>query len=462
MQAETQQAAQTRPKAAAYSFWQLWNMSFGFFGIQFGWTLQIANTSAIYEYLGANPEQIPILWLAAPLTGLIVQPIIGYMSDRTWGPLGRRRPYFLVGAILASLALVLMPNASSLWMAAGALWILDTSVNISQEPFRAFVSDLLPEEQKTSGFAMQSFFIGLGAVAASLCPWLLNGVIGIESIVNLETEIPVTVKVAFYIGAAVFLAAVVWTVVTTPEYPPERYQPYGRSRNSARDSDNLLLGIWQAIRAMPETMRQLAVVQFFTWFGVFCLVIYFPPAVGHQIFGAIAESSPRYTQGVEWAGICIALYNAVTFVFSLVLPRFVRWTSRKFAHAFCLLCGGLALISLLVVRDRYLLLFQMACFGLSWASALAVPYAILSDALPEEDTGIYMGVFNAFIVIPQILASLGLGWIMETLLGNNSLLAVVFGGVSLVIAAASVSNVRDLAEEATRAGVEATENETAA
>lgn len=434
-------------KKVPLGFFQLWNMSFGFFGIQFGWTLQMANTSAIYEYLGANPEQIPILWLAAPMSGLIAQPIIGYMSDRTWTKLGRRRPYFLFGAILSSIALILMPNSSSLWMAAGALWMLDTSVNISMEPFRAFVSDLVPQEQRTLGFGMQAFFIGLGAVVASICPWILNHWFNFNQIATPEGEIPGTVKVSYYVGAAVFLGTVLWTVLTTKEYPPEDLESLKQRQNQTGGVIGLVKGIIAKVRTMPEVMKQLAWVQFFTWLGIFCVFLYFPPAVGHEIFGATKESSSLYQEGIEWAGICIALYNVVCFVYSLFLSRIAAATSRKATHGFSLLCGGVGLISLVLVDNQYLLLLPMACFGLAWASALTMPYSMLSDVLPMKDTGIYMGVFNAFIVIPQIIAALGLGWVMEHLLGNNRIFALAVGGVSMVIAAILVNWVRDVTKE---------------
>jgi maltose/moltooligosaccharide transporter len=438
---------QKRFKKVPLGFAQLWNMSFGFFGIQFGWTLQMANTSAIYEYLGANPEQIPLLWLAAPLSGLIVQPIIGYMSDRTWTRLGRRRPYFLFGAILSSIALVIMPNSSSLWMAAGALWILDTSVNISMEPFRAFVSDLVPENQRTLGFGMQAFFIGLGAVIASICPWILNHWFHLNQVNTASGEIPLTVKVSYYIGAAVFLGTVLWTVFTTKEYPPQEGELQRRRQNDTGGIAGLFKGIFDKVRNMPSLMRQLAWVQFFTWLGIFCVFLYFPPAVGHEIFGATEESSPLYQRGVEWAGICIAIYNIVCFVYSLFLSRIAAATSRKTTHGFSLLCGGLGLVSLLLVDNQYLLILPMACFGLAWASALTMPYSMLSDVLPMKDTGIYMGVFNAFIVIPQVIAALGLGWVMENLLGNNRIVALAVGGVSMVIAAVLVQWVQDVAKD---------------
>jgi maltose/moltooligosaccharide transporter len=424
----------------ALSFWQLWNMSLGFFGIQFGWTLQMANTSAIYEYLGAHVEEIPILWLAAPVSGLIAQPIIGYLSDRTWGFLGRRRPYFLVGAIISSIALILMPNSSTLWMAAGLLWVLDTSVNISMEPFRAFVTDLLPKKQQILGFSMQSFFIGSGAVIASMAPWLLNHFVGIENSTN-NHSIPPTVKLSFYVGSVIFLGTVIWTVVTTKEHPPANKTALKQNQVNGQEFLDGLQDIFSLISKMPKTMKQLAWVQFFTWLGMFCIFLYFPPAVAHTIFGASDENSALYTNGIEWAGICIAVYNAVCVVFSLFLPKLTQISSRKITHSWCLLCGGLGIISLSFVRDPYLMLLSMACFGIAWASILSIPYAMLSHSLPAKNVGLYMGIFNAFIVIPQILASLGLGWVMINFLSGDRLLAVVLGGFSLVIAALLVKRV---------------------
>lgn len=421
---------------------QLWNMSFGFFGIQFGWTLQMANTSAIYEYLGASAEQLPILWLAAPVSGLIAQPVIGYMSDRTWGFLGRRRPYFLVGAILASIALILMPNSSALWMAAGLLWILDTSVNISMEPFRAFVADLLPEEQRTTGFAMQGFFIGLGAVTASVSPWVLNHIFKVDASLR-ENAIPLTVKLSFYLGAMVFLGTVVWTVVTTKEHPPEDLKAFKESKAERGGFVHGVKEVFSLVRSMPETMKQLAWVQFFTWLGMFCVLLYLAPAIAYSVFGAVNQHSPLYTQGIEWAGICIGVYNVVCFIFSLFISKIAKLTSRKLTYAFCLFCGGAGLIALLFIHEQYLILLPMVCFGIAWASMLAMPYAILSDALPVENTGVYMGLFNAFIVIPQIVASLGLGWVMSNLLGGDRLLAVVLGGVCLIVASMLVNGVED-------------------
>jgi maltose/moltooligosaccharide transporter len=423
-------------------FWQIWNMSFGFLGIQFGWGLQMANMSAIYEYLGASADQIPMLWLAAPLTGLVVQPIIGNMSDRTWGRLGRRRPYFLTGAILSSIALVLMPNSPTLWVAAGLLWILDASINVSMEPFRAFVADLLPGTQRTQGFAMQSLFIGLGAIVASALPWLLTNLGGVAGSAS-GSAIPLTVKLSFYVGAAAFFGAVLWTIVSTREYPPENLDEFRRKMAAERGVGHSVREILAAIGEMPATMRRLAPVQVCTWFGLFCMWLYFPVAVARNVFGAPDESSPLYQAGVEWGGMCFAAYSAVCFAFAFVLPRLAEALGRRLTHALCLLAGAAGLLSVAVIHDRYLLLLSMTGVGIAWASILSMPYAILSGSLPAARTGVYMGIFNFFIVIPEILASLGFGWVMRHLLGNDRLAAVVAGGVFLALAALLMVRVHD-------------------
>ena len=312
-------------------------MSFGFFGIQFGWGLQMANMSAIYEYLGASPDQIPLLWLAAPLTGLIVQPFIGSMSDRTWNRLGRRRPYFLVGAILSSIALIFMPNSSALWMAAGLLWILDASINISMEPFRAFVADMLPEKQRTRGFAMQSLFIGAGAVIASALPWLLTNLIGIKAGATEGHSIPTTVRFSFYFGAAVFFGAVLWTILRTKEYPPEDLEEFRKKKAQSKGFTAFVKDIYKSITQMPGTMRKLAWVQIFTWLGLFCMWIYFPVAVARNVFLAPDEKSVLYQHGIEWAGICFGMYSLVCFGFSFFLPYLAGAAGRKLTHIICLL-----------------------------------------------------------------------------------------------------------------------------
>jgi maltose/moltooligosaccharide transporter len=413
----------------------IWNMSFGFLGIQFGWGLQMANMSAIYEFLGAKESDIPILWLAAPLTGLIVQPIIGYYSDRTWCWLGRRRPYFLGGAILASLALIAMPNSSSLWMAAGLLWVLDASVNISMEPFRAFVGDLLPPDQRQLGFSMQSLLIGLGAVSSSALPWFLTNVVGVAADPHPGGGIPHTVHLAFYLGSAIFLGAVLYTIITTGERPPA---PAGAA--PAADGP-AAPGIIAGILAMPLVMRRLAVVQFFTWLGLFCLWIYFTPAIARQVFGGV-PGSPEYLRGVEWGGVCFAVYNGVAFGFAFVLVALAGLgVPTKALHAFGLVCAGLGLLSVALWHQQYGLLVSMAGIGIGWATILAMPYALLANAIPASRMGFFMGVFNFFIVLPQIVASTVLGPVVQHVFGGRAMLAVVAGGGSMLLAALALLRV---------------------
>lgn len=417
-------------------------MSFGFLGIQFGWGLQMANMSAIYEYLGATPDKIPILWLAAPLTGMIVQPIIGHASDHTWNRLGRRRPYFLTGAILSSLALIFMPQCAALWMAAGLLWILDSSINISMEPFRAFVVDLLPDEQRTEGFARQSFFIGVGAVVASALPWLLTNVFHLGAGTG-HHAIPWSTRLSFYIGAAAFFGAVLWTIVTTQEYPPEDLEAFHARKAESRGLGANAREIFISIRQMPTTMRQLAPVQFLTWLGLFCMWLYFSVAVARNVFGAPDQTSKVYQDGVEWAGVCFAIYSAVCAFFAPWLATLAKKIGRKHTHSLCLGCGALGLLSVGIIHNQYLLILSMVGVGIAWASTLAMPYAILAGALPPEKTGVYMGIFNFFIVMPEIIASLFFGWVMLHVLHNNRLAAVIAGGVFMALAAVLMQRVVD-------------------
>jgi maltose/moltooligosaccharide transporter len=425
------------------SFWQIWNMSFGFLGIQFGWGLQLANMSPIYKYLHAEESQLPYLWLAGPITGLIIQPIIGSMSDRTWNRVGRRRPYFLGGAILASMALFVMPNSSTLWMAAGLLWILDASINITMEPFRAFVADNLPEEQRTLGFVMQSFFIGIGQTLANALPYLFTtlGVVGV-----MATGIPLSVDYAFKIGAVVFLIAVLWTVVSSNEYPPEDMEAFQRMKRERKGIVAGFAEIFSSVADMPATMRQLAVVQFFTWFALPCMWQFFGIAVARHVFGAPNEQSPLFAQGTEWGGLCFAVYNVVCFVIAFLLPSLAKNTSRKTVHLIALVCGGLGLISVLFVTNKWMLFLSMAGVGIAWASILSMPYVMLSTAVPAARMGVYMGVFNLFIVIPQIVMSLIVPNIFNNVLAGDPRNAVVLGGISLLVAAVTVLGVRDVHE----------------
>lgn len=494
------------------SFWQIWNMSFGFLGIQFGFALQNANVSRIFQTLGANIEDIPILWIAAPVTGLIIQPIIGHMSDNTWNKLGRRRPYFLVGAIFASLALFIMPNSPALWVAAGMLWIMDASINISMEPFRAFVGDMLPSDQRTSGFAMQSFFIGTGAVIASALPYMMTNWFGIENTAP-EGVIPPSVKFSFYIGGAVFFLAVLWTVLRTREYSPEELQEFEKAagvegrEEIKKEADAILpakvfldrsifwilagailvflvyyfelelelyilgfgvliFGLVQVVTGtlirsgnekngfvevindlfkMPLTMKQLAVVQFFSWFALFAMWIYTTAAVTSHIYGTSDTESAVYNDGADYVGIMFMVYNGFAAIVAFLLPVLAKLTNRKITHAIALVAGGIGLVSLYFFNTPgHLINISMIGVGLAWASILAMPYAILTGSLPQHKLGTYMGIFNFFIVIPQILAASILGFFVKSLAGGEAIWALVLGGISMFIAAIMVIFVKDV------------------
>jgi maltose/moltooligosaccharide transporter len=433
------------------SFWQIWNMSFGFLGIQFGWGLQLANMSGIYTYLGAKPEEVPILWLAGPVTGLLVQPVIGSMSDRTWNRLGRRRPYFLAGAIFASIALFFMPDSSALWTAAGLLWILDASINVSMEPFRAFVADKLNPEQRTAGFVMQSFFIGVGATMANAMPYIFRRY-GIDegSAAGAGNRIPASVQYSFKIGAIAFLLAVLWTVLTSREYPPENMEEFERRKREHRGVGAGLREIFSAIREMPVTMRQLAVVQFFTWLGLFCMWMFFGLMTSYHVFGAASEQDALFKDGQAWGGIAFAVYSITCFVVAFALPKLAAATTRKTVHALALLCGGAGLLSSYLIQDKNILLLTMVGVGIAWASILSMPYAILAGALPPARMGVYMGVFNFFIVIPEIIASFSFGPAIRALFGQDNphapLYVVMAGGAFMLIAAACVLFVHDVAD----------------
>ena len=427
---------------------QLFNMNFGFLGIQFGWGLQLANMSAIYERLGAKPDDIPGLWLAAPLTGLLVQPVIGALSDRTWTRLGRRRPFFLAGAILASIGLFVMPTSTSVLMAASLLWVLDASINISMEPFRAFVADKLNDEQRTTGFVMQSLFIGIGASLANALPWVLGrmGVVG-----DTPSGIPLAVKYAFQAGAAMFLLCVLWTVFTTTEEPPADMAAFEREKRETGGVAHLVAEVSGAVRAMPATMKQLAVVQLLTWLGLFCMWLFYVPAVARRVFGATDPQSALYAEGTAWAGLTFAVYSIVCFVVALALPRVAAATSRRAVHAGSLVLGALGLLSVAVIQNRYALIGSMVGVGVAWASILSMPYAMLSTALPAARMGVYMGVFNFFIVIPEIVASLAFGPVTRALYGADNPNAPFYwvltgGGCLLAAAAACVLLVREGAE----------------
>ena len=414
---------------------QIINMSVGFFGIQFGWDLQRANMGPIYDVLGANPDDIPLLFLAAPLTGLIIQPIIGYMSDRTWHPRwGRRRPYFFVGALLSSIALIAMPHSSVLWMAAGLLWVLDVFGNVAMEPFRAFVADKLPDSQLNKGFVMQSLMIGLGGSIASALPWLMRNWFGLQNTAA-KGIIADNVRFSFYIGAFFFLSAVLYTVFTAKEYPPADIGFKEKVKETRKGFGGGLSEILSSIKNMPPRMRAIALVQFFTWPGLFLMWFYYSVAVAYNIFGATSDTDPRFGDGRDFAGLTLSYYNVITFGFAFVLPFIADRFGRKTTHSLCLLVGAAGLISVAFVSDKYMLFACMTCVGIAWASILSMPYAMLSPVLPRNKIGIYMGIFNFFIVLPEIIASLGFKWIMNNLLNNNRLLAVQVGGYLMIVAA---------------------------
>ncbi|WP_337053671.1 MFS transporter [Pseudoxanthomonas sp. USHLN014] len=486
------------------SFWQIWNMCFGFLGIQFGFALQNANVSRIFHTLGASVDEIPMLWLAAPLTGLMMQPIVGYLSDRTWTRLGRRRPYFLIGAVLTTLALLAMPNSSALWIAAGLLWVLDASINISMEPFRAFVGDLLPTRQRASGYAMQSFFIGIGSVVASLLPWLLAQA-GVANTAG-AGEVPDTVRYAFYFGGAVLLLTILWTVLTTREDPPgqlagEREAPEAEvapAPSTAPPALRLRLGVAALVLGligcalvalvgldkqlyvlgggaavfgalllgrgrvrggmyaaivddlldMPPTMRRLAVVQFFSWFALFAMWIYTTDAVTATHFGTRDTTSAAYNDGANWVGVLFAAYNGFAALAAIVIPQMVRVLGLRWSHLLNLCLGGVGFLSFLLIRDPHWLLLSMVGVGFAWASILSLPYALLSDSVPARKMGLYMGIFNFFIVIPQLVAASILGLLVKTVLGGAPINALAVGGLSLLVAGLCTLRVRDARPEA--------------
>jgi maltose/moltooligosaccharide transporter len=429
------------------SFKQILNMSFGFFGIQFGFALQNANVSRIFQTLGAEIDKIGFLWIAAPITGLLIQPIVGYLSDRTWHPRwGRRRPFFFVGAILSSIALFLMPQSGALWMAATLLWVLDASINISMEPFRAFVGDKLPSSQRTTGFATQTFFIGLGAVIASLLPYIFTNYFNISNTAA-PGVVSDSVKYSFYIGAVIFLLSVSWTVFTTNEFPPENIKTWEQEKLKTSGLLNGLTEITTGIFKMPTTMLQLAIVQFFTWLAFFSMWIYTTPGVAQNTFGTTDTTTKVYQDAGDWVGVMFMVYNGISAITAFLLPMLAKQIGRKYTHMLCLIIGGIGLISMLFIKSQNLLLLPMIGVGLAWSSTLTMPYAILAGALPAHKMGFYMGVFNFFIVIPQILAAAILGFIVKTVFNEQSIYALVVGGVSMIIAGILNFIVKDTDDE---------------
>lgn len=428
------------------SFWQIWNMSFGFLGIQFGFALQGSNMSRIFQTLGAEKDEIPLLWIAAPLTGLIVQPIIGYLSDRTWSMrFGRRRPYFLIGAVLSTIALFFVPYSSALWMAAGFLWILDASINISMEPFRALVADKLPDEQRSYGFVIQTLIIGIGTWIASNLPWIVTR-LGASNTAE-AGEVPQSVFIAFAIGAFVFLTSILFTVFTTKEDPPADMEAFLKEKEETKGFFKGVMAIVQNIADMPLVMKKLGLVQFFSWFAFFTMWSFATPALTEFVFqspqpeaGAAnyTELSAAYNSAANAVSSAMGVYGLSSMAFALVLTFFsARFRiNRKYIHLVSLIIGGIGFLTMaLWDQDSAAgLNLSFALIGIAWGSVLSMPYAMLSSALPEEKMGVYMGIFNMFIVLPQIVASIGgINIIYKSLLGDNIINTMVLAGICLIL-----------------------------
>lgn len=433
------------------SFWQIWNMSFGFLGIQFGFALQNGNASRILQKFGADVEHLSWFWLAAPITGMIIQPIIGYYSDRTWNRLGRRRPYFLTGAILSALALFLMPNSAAMAsigpaiiIGAGMLMIMDASFNVAMEPFRALVADNLPDNQRSSGFSVQTFLIGSGAVLGSWLPYIFANYFHVASTAP-AGQVEDNVKYSFYAGGAALLLTVLWTVIRTKEYSPAEYAKFHPAETELKKHQSGITEILSDLRKMPATMKQLGLVQFFSWFALFSMWVFTTPAIATHVYHVSAgdTSSAKYSEAANWVGILFGVYNGVSAIYALMLPAIARKTSRKMAHAFSLVMGGIGLLSVFLIKDPHWLILSMVSIGLAWGSILAMPYAILSNSIPAKKMGVYMGIFNFFITFPQIINGLLGGPIVKYFYNGQAIYALVLAGIFMFCAAICVLFVHD-------------------
>jgi maltose/moltooligosaccharide transporter len=419
------------------SFSQIWNMSFGFLGIQFGFALQNGNASRILMTFGADVHELSWFWLVAPITGMLIQPIIGYMSDRTWTRLGRRRPYFLVGAILTSIALILMPNAPHLsniiapmFVGGGLLMIMDASINISMEPFRALVADKLPEEQHTLGFSVQTLLIGIGAVVGSWLPYILGNWFGIAKEAGENGLIPDNVTYSFYFGAFVLISTILWTIFSTNEYPPEELE----KENVVATKQKFFI---------PPVMIQLLLVQFFSWFALFSMWVYTTPAVALKYFGTTNPNSPEFQEAGNWVGILFGVYNGISAVLALSLPVLAKRLSKKGTHALALIIGAISLLSFMIIDNADFLILPMIGIGIAWASILAMPYAMLANSIPANRMGMYMGLFNMSITIPQIVSGITTGLILKFWFNDNPILCIVMAGVSFLIAGGLALLIKD-------------------
>lgn len=438
-------------------FWEIWNMSFGFLGIQMGFALQNANASRILQIFGADVHELSWFWIIAPLMGLIVQPIIGHYSDNTWGKLGRRKPYFLVGAVLASIGLILMPQAEifiaflpALWVGAGMLMIMDASFNVAMEPFRALVGDNLRADQHTLGFSVQTALIGIGAVVGSWLPYVLHNWFGVSNLTTATSAIPDNLIYSFIIGALILVASILVTIFTTKEYSPEELAKFSDEQNrqataSETVKESKLSDIFTDFAKMPETMRQLSWVQFFSWFGLFGMWVFATPAIAQHIYGLDMNDtkSPEFQSAGDWVGIIFGVYNLVSAIVAFALPYIAKQIGRRKTHALSLVLGGIGLISMYFMPNKEALIFSMILVGFAWASILAMPYAILAGSIQPKKMGVYMGIFNFFIVIPQIINALIGGPLVKYVYNDHAIYAIVMSGVSFLIAAILVIKVKD-------------------
>ncbi|SEK95912.1 maltose/moltooligosaccharide transporter [Olivibacter domesticus] len=429
---------------------QIINMSLGFLGIQIGFALQNGNASRILQTFGADVEHLSLFWLAAPLTGMIVQPIIGYYSDRTWTKMGRRRPFFLTGAILTSLALVLMPNAAvlttvlpPLMIGAGMLMIMDASINVTMEPFRALVADNLPNSQRSKGFSIQTFLIGIGAVAGSWLPYILAEFLGASKIAE-KGHVPENVIFSFYIGATVLILTIMWTVIRTREYSPDELSSFSSEKETSEKALKGLASIISDFKNMPKAMKQLGLVQFFSWFALFSMWVFTTPAVAEHIYGIKQgdSSSTSFADAANWIGVLFGIYNAVSAIYALALPVLAKRYGQQKTHAISLVCGGVSLMSVFFISNAYFLILPMVGIGMAWGSILSMPYAILSASLPARKMGVYMGIFNFFITFPQIINGLLGGYMVKYIFGGQAIYALVLAGAFLLFAAIAVLKVK--------------------
>jgi len=430
-------------KKRTLGFWEIWNMSFGFLGIQMGFALQNANTSRILQIFGADVHELSWFWLIAPLMGLIVQPVIGHYSDNTWTRFGRRKPFFLLGAVLASVGMVLIPQADfmiailpALWVGAGMLMIMDASFNIAMEPFRALVADNLSDEQTTKGFSIQTALIGIGAVIGSWLPWVLTNWFGVAKFSE-EGTVPDNLLWSFIIGAVVLIGSILITIFTTKEYSPEEMAQFENAEESDEEKPKAKLSdIFEDFRKMPETMRQLSWVQFFSWFALFGMWVFATPAIAQHIYGLpfSDSSSETYQEAGNWVGILFGIYNGVSALFAFILPVIAKSISRKKTHAYALFCGGIGLLLIYFLPNPNWLILSMLFIGIAWASILSMPYAMLAGSISPKKMGVYMGIFNFFIVVPQIINGVIGGPLVKYAYGNQAIFALVVSGVSFLIA----------------------------